>query len=86
MTVDLRECVPGTFLLTKHGRVFIYEKYDASEGLYPHVIGGSDGVFRTRTDDGFVYYEIKYRRESDEDIVAILSTPPIDISEDLATL
>jgi hypothetical protein len=70
--IDLRKCVPGQKLRTKHGTILEY--LGPSDSLsYPHLIRYPNGSEGTRCDDGFTY---KFKRmDEDEDVVEIL---PID--------
>lgn len=70
MSVDLRTCVKGQKLLTKHGTILTYVGPSKSPD-YPHEIEYPDGSKGTRLDDGHVY---RNSLPTDEDVVEILPT------------
>lgn len=77
--IDLRTCVPGQKLKSKHGLILIYvgksEPY--VDTRFPHKVQYPERIsnrpyFGTRTHDGFVMASPGARLESDHDIVEIL--------------
>ena len=79
MTVDLTQAKPGDFLISKHGMVFIYEKYLESLA-YPHMVRYPKyvhegtvmnvGASGSRTNDGQVFDNNNL--PEDHDIVMII--------------
>jgi hypothetical protein len=73
MSVDLRKCVTGQKLLSKHGWILTYVKpLDPKKDYYDHEVRYPDGSPGTRTNDGFVFKNKKSRLPEDHDIVEIL--------------
>ena len=71
--IDLRNCVPGQKLRSKHGWILTYVRpLDASEDYYDHMVMYHDGAFGTRIHDGHTYRNPDKRLEADHDIVEIL--------------
>lgn len=69
MKVDLSICKAGDKLLTKHGTILTYVGALPEDNYYDHLITYPNGSEGTRTNDGFVYRNI--RKPEDEDIVEI---------------
>jgi hypothetical protein len=70
MSIDLRECVRGQKLLSKHGMILTYVGPLAETDYYDHEVRYPDGARGTRTHDGLTY---RFSRlETDHDIVEIL--------------
>lgn len=78
--IDLRTCVPGQKLRSKHGAILTYVGLSvmAHEQKWPHRVKypneapfGKDS-YGFRTHDGFVMANPNKRLESDHDIVEIL--------------
>jgi len=68
--VDLRTCEPGDLLVSRHGEYLTYVEPLPDEDYMDHRVMYSNGVYGSRTHDGYVYR--KKREESDHDIVAII--------------
>lgn len=85
--VDLNECSPGDYLITRNGLLLVYEERNVNHSTtYPHIISNSKRRWDTHsvTDDGQVYSETK----SDYDIIEIVpqtnsSTPYFELYEKL---
>lgn len=83
MPIDLRTCVPGQKLKSKHGLILTYvenisRKLGEPETIinyYEHTVKYPDGSFGTRIHDGHVYRNEDKRLPEDHDIVEIL---PLD--------
>ncbi len=82
-TVDLRKCVPGQILKSKHGNMYVYVYHrqsdegkrfgEGSSVLYPHIIVRMGKEKRISiTDDGHMLYSPDLRHNTDDDIVVIL--------------
>lgn len=69
--IDLRLCKPNDKLLTCHNTVMTYIGPTPSGHKYDHYVQYPNGVIGTRLHNGQTYH--RYRLESDEDIVAILT-------------
>lgn len=70
--VDLRKCVPGQKLKTKHGLIVTYVGPLEPQNYYDHKIKYPDGSFGTRIHDGHVFRNPNSRLPEDQDIVEIL--------------
>jgi hypothetical protein len=70
MSVDLRTCKKGDILISKHGERLTYVRPLPLENYFDHEVKYSNGAIGTRTDDGFVYRNV--RLETDHDIVEII--------------
>lgn len=71
--IDLRNCVKGDKLLTKHGTILEYvESLDSKIYYYSHIIKYPNGSFGIRVDSGHVLKDPEKRLESDEDVIEIL--------------
>jgi hypothetical protein len=88
--VDLNECSPGDYLITRNGSLFVYREKNFLHPLsvYPHIISNSkqltSSAYHTVTDDGQVYSECK----SDLDVIEIVpqtnsNTPYFELYEKL---
>lgn len=73
--IDLRNCKPGDVLISKHGKKFVYVKYNENDH-YPHQITDFERRIEnnSRIDDGHVFY--RNRQEDDHDIVQIIHNTP----------
>ena len=74
--IDLRNCVPGQKLRSKHGLILTYVKPLEAGNYYDHEVEYPNGSFGTRIHDGHVCRNPEKRLEADHDIVEIL---PIDV-------
>ena len=70
--IDLRNCVPGQKLRSKHGWILTYVKPLAEGEYYDHEVKYHDGSVGTRIHDGHTYRKISSRLDADHDIVEIL--------------
>jgi hypothetical protein len=88
--VDLNECSPGDYLITRNGRLFVYREKNFLNPLsvYPHRISNSKELtssgYHTVTDDGQMYRESK----CDYDVIEIVpqtnsNTPYFELYEKL---
>jgi hypothetical protein len=71
MAVDLSTCVKGQKLLSSHGEILVYVKSLPAEDFYDHLVEYRCGSQGTRTNDGYVYRNIR-KPKYDHDIVEIL--------------
>ena len=69
--ISLMKCKKGDVLISKHGKAFIYDKYDKKRP-YPHIIFDALTELRehSRITSGHVFK--KNRLETDDDIVKII--------------
>jgi hypothetical protein len=86
--VDLNECSPGDYLITRNGCLFVYKERHTlhPQSVYPHIIsrlriGGGNHIV---TDDGQMYRESK----CDYDVIEIVpqtnsNTPYFELYEKL---
>lgn len=74
MDIDLRKCVRGQKLKSKHGLILIYIRPLFGEA-FDHEIQYPNGAMGTRIHDGHTYRNPEKRRPEDHDIVEIL---PLD--------
>ena len=88
--VNLNECSPGDYLITRNGSLFVYSEKNLLHPLssYPHIVSNSNQLipssFHTVTDNGQIYRETI----CDYDIVQIVpqtnsNTPYFEIYEKL---
>ena len=89
--VDLNECSPGDYLITRNGCLFVYREKNFLHplSLYPHIILNSKErptslAFHTVTDNGQLYYETI----CDYDVIEIIpqtnsNTPYFELYEKL---
>lgn len=71
MSIDLRECVKGQKLLSKHGMVLTYVGPLPDNDYYDHEVRYPGGGRGSRTHDGLTFKS--NRMDSDHDIVEILN-------------
>ena len=74
MSIDLRNCVAGDKLISKHGTVLEYVGLNPAGIYYEHMVKYPNGSAGTRTHDGYVYRNM--RKDTDEDIVRIVKIQP----------
>lgn len=87
--VDLNECSPGDYLITRNGCLFVYKEQNLNTlSNYPHIISSPkqlrSSAFHTVTNDGQMYRECI----SDLDIIEIVpqtnsNTPYFELYEKL---
>ena len=88
--VNLNECSPGDYLITRNGCLFVYRERNFNPlSVYPHIISNSkqrltSSAFHSVTSDGQMYRECK----SDLDIIEIIpqtnsNTPYFELYEKL---
>lgn len=88
--VDLNECSPGDYLITRNGCLFVYREKNFLHPLsvYPHIISNSkqltSSAFHTVTNDGQMYRETI----CDYDVIEIIpqtnsNTPYFELYEKL---
>ena len=85
--VDLNECSPGDYLITRNGCLFVYEERNVNhQSTYPHIISDSKRRWATHsvTDDGQIYRETI----CDYDVIEIIpqtnsNTPYFELYEKL---
>lgn len=70
--VDLRTCIPGGKLLSKHGEILTYLGPLPEGCYYDHEVEYSDGSKGTRTHYGHVFRNPSRRLPEDHDIVKII--------------
>jgi hypothetical protein len=67
--LDLKNARPGDKLLTVHGTVLTYIRYEPT-AYYPHIVEYENGSRGSRMDNGQVFKN--NRLPTDEDVVAIM--------------
>ena len=88
--VDLNECSPGDYLITRNGCLFVYREKNFlhPQSVYPHSISNSKqfipSAFHIVTNDGQMYRETK----CDYDVIEIIpqtnsNTPYFELYEKL---
>lgn len=76
MSVDLRNCVKGDKLISKHGMVLEYVGVTPTGHYYDHFVQYPDGSKGSRTNDGSTYRNLSARLETDHDIVKVVKIVP----------